>query len=178
MRRRDLDPRSAALVAARGGHLPLGRQARGNLRRRGHRHVHPQHGPIRRGRAIALGDPRMQARARRRAVPRRRGDVLQLEHREDRARGVAAARHRAFHIAGDDQLAARPSRRHTQPRREGGPPGDFLAALPTQVPPLQRVPGVAVFLNPARTRRRSRSAPRSSTTTPCTSGCWSFPSRR
>src|SRR3954466_5059794 len=32
-----------------------------------------------------------------------------------------------------------------------GPLGDFLAALPGQQPPLVRVPGVAVFLNPSKT---------------------------
>ena len=82
-----------------------------------------------------------------RAVPDRRGRVLQLQHRQDRARRVAVAGDRAGDVDRDDQLAPRPGDRHPQPRRAGGT-AERVPRRP-RLPSSRRSsarPGVAVFL--------------------------------
>ena len=74
-------------------------------------------------RQTALGYIETKARARRGAVPDRRGRVLQLQHRQDRARRLAVARDRARDVDRDDQLAPGPDDRHTEPRRPRGTAG-------------------------------------------------------
>ena len=94
-------------------------QARRHLRRRGHRNVHPQHDPVPRRRATAVGHLQAKARAPRSALPDGRGRVLQLQHRENRARRLALAGDRSRRLDPDDHVAPRSGDRHTQPRRTG-----------------------------------------------------------
>ena len=90
----------------------LRHQAGGHLRRRGDRNVHPQHRAVPGRREVDLGHIQTKAGARRRAVPDRRDRVLQLEHRQSRARRLAALSGRGPAVDRDVELAPRPGDRH------------------------------------------------------------------
>ena len=121
----DLRPDHQLAAVRRRAHadarVPLLQQAGRHLRRRGDGNVHPQHRAVPGRRALALGHVQTEAGADRGAVPDRGGRVLQREHREGRARRVAAAGDRARDVDRDDQLAPRPGDRDARiasPRRD------------------------------------------------------------
>ncbi len=98
-------------------------------------------------------------------------DILQRQHRQDRARRLATAPHRPRPVDRDDHLAPRPGRRHPQSHRQGGVSRRVPRGPPAnRILPCVRVPGVAVFLDPTKDTTRWLSAPRSSTPTRFTSG--------
>ena len=91
--------------------------------------------------AVARGDRRRLPADRRPAVPGREPD-------QARARGVAAAADRRDHVHGAHHLAARPRARHAAARARRGIAARRSSTSSTSAtPPVQRVPGTAVFLN-------------------------------
>ena len=129
--------------------LRLLRRARLRLRRRGDRHVHPQHDPVPRGRAAAVaqaasaGSRSVAAR-----VPHDRGDVLRGQPDEGRARRLAAAGDRRGRLHAADDLAPGARDRDRQPHPRGGArcTSSSRASIGDEFR-VERVPGTAVFLN-------------------------------